>query len=163
MERVLYIAGKMTGVDNFNHPAFEEAERMLREKGFKVINPSVLPTDLPKEMYMPICLAMVDQCDGIALLPRWDESEGARIEYLYGQKCGKTVLPLSNWLCKEREDYSDTLVIALRDGTESMYFRDEYDTCEYNTKNGDTKLVVKRGEKWIGIYPIDSVKSVEVR
>lgn len=96
MKGVIYIAGPMRGLPDLGRRAFREAEEKLRAAGWKVINPAVLPEDLPQECYMPICLAMLDQADAIALLPGFECSAGAQIEIAYGAQTGKEVLYLND-------------------------------------------------------------------
>ncbi|ENM6975340.1 DUF4406 domain-containing protein, partial [Escherichia coli] len=42
----IYIAGPMTGYENFNREAFHKAEEALKREGHTVLNPSVLPDGL---------------------------------------------------------------------------------------------------------------------
>lgn len=91
MNEVVYIAGPMSGIEDYNRPAFMEAERVLRTRGFIVLNPAILPTDLPSEAYMPICMAMITQADIVFMLPGWETSNGAAIERQYALYQGKLV------------------------------------------------------------------------
>ncbi|WP_116965955.1 DUF4406 domain-containing protein [Klebsiella pneumoniae] len=55
----IYIAGPMTGRENFNREAFnKEAERLTRH-GHTVLNPASLPDGLEQREYMDICFAML--------------------------------------------------------------------------------------------------------
>ena len=85
---VVYIAGPMTGLPNFNRKAFQNAEKMLRNLGFRPINPAMLPTDLPDESYMPICKAMLEQCQAIYLLSGWEQSKCALQEMQWAMELG---------------------------------------------------------------------------
>lgn len=85
---VVYIAGPMSGLPNFNRKAFYYAEKMLRNLGFRPINPAMLPTDLPEEAYMPICRAMIEQCEAIHLLDGWENSKGALQEMQWAVELG---------------------------------------------------------------------------
>ena len=82
---ILYLAGPMTGLPNMNAPAFFDAEERLSKLGFIVLNPARLPKGMPSGKYMPICLAMLQQSDGIALLPGWRDSKGANIEFRFAE------------------------------------------------------------------------------
>lgn len=75
----VYIAGKITGNENYK-AEFAEAEEKLRELGHIPLNPAVLPEGLEKADYMRICLAMLDSADAIASLLSWTRSDGAAIE-----------------------------------------------------------------------------------
>lgn len=90
--KVIYIAGPMAGIENKNRPAFAEAADQLRRIGFSVLNPAVLPDNMPAERYMPICLAMVQAADIICMLPGWSSSRGACIELEFAKYQGKDVV-----------------------------------------------------------------------
>ena len=99
---VYYIAGPMTGRPEWGRPEFALAEKTLRDLGFKVINPGCLPVDLPGEVYMPICLAMLQQADAVVMLPGWADSEGARLEFAFARKCGKPVSEYAAYTAAKR-------------------------------------------------------------
>lgn len=90
---IVYIAGGITGVENYKR-IFDETEKMLTDRGYIVMNPTVLPEGMPRGSYIPICLAMLEQADAIYLLEGWEESEGAKIERQYAKYRGK-------WICHE--------------------------------------------------------------
>lgn len=78
----LYIAGPMSGLPDFNYPAFFAAEGLLAETGHTTENPA-----RPGQVdgwswydYMRRGLRQLLECDGVALLPGWEDSRGARIE-----------------------------------------------------------------------------------
>ena len=90
---VVYIAGKVTGDPEYKEK-FRRMEEKLRGIGLAVLNPATLPEDLPRESYMPICLAMLSQADAVLLLPDWKESEGAKIEEsLARYQCTPVIYP----------------------------------------------------------------------
>lgn len=91
-QMIIYIAGPMTDLKNENRPVFAEAAETLRSMGYVVLNPAVLPTGMPRERYMPICLAMLQQADAVYMLQGWEGSDGAGIEYLLAEYQGKEVL-----------------------------------------------------------------------
>lgn len=78
----IYIAGPMTGLPEFNYPAFHTAAAQLRALGHEVFNPAENPAPAcgTWEGYMRLALAQLVQCDAIALLPGWETSRGAKIE-----------------------------------------------------------------------------------
>ena len=94
---IIYIAGPITGLKNGNKAAFAEAADALRKIGYAVLNPATLPDDMPADHYMPICLAMVQAADIICMLPGWETSGGAQIEYRYAKYQDKAVCGY-NWL-----------------------------------------------------------------
>ncbi|MFA0816007.1 MAG: DUF4406 domain-containing protein [Anaerofustis sp.] len=86
----IYIAGKITGNPNYMEE-FATAERQLRENGFDVMNPTILPSGFKYEQYMHICFAMIDVCDAVVLLDNWIGSSGAQREVDYANSKRKKV------------------------------------------------------------------------
>lgn len=86
----VYIAGPMTGYEDFNRPAFAEAAARLRSLGHVVVSPGELdeaghtPGDWPWKAYMRRDIVELMGCDTIALLPGWAQSKGARLETTLG-------------------------------------------------------------------------------
>jgi hypothetical protein len=71
----VYIAGPMTGLPEWNFPAFHAAAADWRREGWEVINPAEAfdgATDLPYSAYVEKDLADLRTCQAIALLPGWD-------------------------------------------------------------------------------------------
>jgi len=84
--KTIYLSGPMTGLPEFNYPAFHRVARELRASGHYVYNPAEFPFDGPMEEY-PIRDAMAAHCaflcqcaDTIVLLSGWKTSKGAGIE-----------------------------------------------------------------------------------
>lgn len=78
---IIYIAGPMTGLNDFNRDSFNLAELALKERGHEVRNPACLPTDWSRyEDYIEISVAMLGQCEAVVFLPGSDKSKGAQIE-----------------------------------------------------------------------------------
>ena len=92
----LYIAGPMTGLENFNYKAFFDTEEELIKLGYQPLNParhdgenfedamkhvgtSESPAH-PWEYYIRRDIPIVAQADGLLLLPGWEASRGARLE-----------------------------------------------------------------------------------
>lgn len=78
---VIYIAGPMSGLENFNRNNFNMVAAMLKSIGHTVLNPALLPDGLTYEHYMDIGLAMLRGADTIYLLEGWEHSEGAKREF----------------------------------------------------------------------------------
>ncbi|HBP0834572.1 TPA: DUF4406 domain-containing protein [Pseudomonas aeruginosa] len=81
MHRV-YLAGPMTGIPNFNYPAFHAEAARLRHLDYHVENPAEnsAPACGTWAGYMRKALAQLVTCDAIVLLPGWPSSRGANIE-----------------------------------------------------------------------------------
>lgn len=104
----LYVAGPMTGIENFNYPAFNEAAEYLRSVGYKVLNPTLdrkSPAEDPPGMtwvdYMRAAIVMVAKADGIALLPNWRKSRGAQLEVDIAKRLELTVQPVAYWASRD--------------------------------------------------------------
>ena len=101
---VVYIAGPMTGLPEFNYPAFNTAAEWLRVEGHEPLNPadteSLNETGETRswDWYMRHALGMVIRADGIALLPGWEMSKGATLEHLVALQLGMDIRPLKGWL-----------------------------------------------------------------
>jgi hypothetical protein len=90
----LYIAGPMTGVRDYNYPAFKATAQAWRECGWDVLDPAEKfggRTDLPYEVYIKASVIDVLACEAIAVLPGWEASRGAALEVHIGQVLGYPV------------------------------------------------------------------------
>lgn len=73
----VYIAGPMTGLPDWNFPAFDAAAAAWREAGWEVINPADAfdrETNRPYVEYVEKDIDDLKTCDAIAVLPGWDGS-----------------------------------------------------------------------------------------
>ena len=87
----VYIAGKINGLDNYRK-LFKEAEDTFIDAGYKVMNPAVLGEGFNYEVYLPICLAMLEACDTVYMLNNWEDSKGAKVELEYAKVQGKQII-----------------------------------------------------------------------
>lgn len=84
---VVYIAGPMSGIEDFNRPAFHEVAQALRAEGHTVLNPAEQPDGLTEAQYMQIGLCDLSVA-GLAALKRSQSRKGT------GGKTGiRDVLP----------------------------------------------------------------------
>lgn len=80
-----YVAGPMTGHEEYNYPLFKRVTAWLRSFGYRVECPTELA---PKEEYEDHAtslrkdLAGMLKCNAIAMLPGWESSRGATLELL---------------------------------------------------------------------------------
>ena len=117
---ILYIAGQMSGIRHFNYPAFFSAAEKLRAEGYAVVNPperdapevqhAALDSErgywadlpYPAEQLLPeIIQQNVDDVlssDGLAMLPGWEHSRGARFEVALAERIGLDIRSLEQWL-----------------------------------------------------------------
>lgn len=87
----VYIAGPMSGIADYNRPAFHAEALHQQQKGRIVLNPATLPDGLTQQEYMQICCPMVMMADEIIILPNWIDSQGATAEFNLAMKCGKVI------------------------------------------------------------------------
>jgi hypothetical protein len=80
MKPRIYLAGKMTGLPDFNYPAFHAEAARLRAIGYHVENPAENPKQDTWQAYMRQAVRQMMGCDAVALLPCWEGSRGALIE-----------------------------------------------------------------------------------
>lgn len=97
---LIYVAGPMTGLPQFNYPAFRQASDQLAALGYIVEDPStnVNPTPGDYHGWLRAGLAQLIRCDAVALLPGWEASGGARLEVNVAATLGLRVRPLHEWL-----------------------------------------------------------------
>ena len=98
----IYIAGPMTGIEEFNRPAFFSAAQLLAERGHIALNPATLPNGLTQPQYMDICLAMLRCAEVIFMLDGWEQSTGARAEHALAEKLGLRIIINGNWQAFDR-------------------------------------------------------------
>ena len=95
----LYVAGPMSGLPEFNHPAFNRAAEVLAAAGFDVENPADNKVESDDyHDYLRAGLAQLLRCDGVATLPDWWLSGGARWEVQTAGILGVPVRPVGEWL-----------------------------------------------------------------
>lgn len=92
---VVYISGPMTGLKNYNHDAFNQAQYKLEQRGYNVLNPATLPLGLTDAAYMDIGLAMLRSADIVLLLDGHENSKGAAAEKAYAERIGLTMMEQS--------------------------------------------------------------------
>lgn len=92
----IYLAGKMRGEPDLNFPAFNAAAQKLRLDGHEVFNPAAANLESwPINKIMAYELTwLCEEADAIALLPKWEESLGAKAEHATALATGKEVILL---------------------------------------------------------------------
>ena len=96
----LYVAGPMTGLPEFNIPAFNYAAGELRVAGYEVENPADNSGDTTNDYrwYLRAGLTQLLRCEGVATLEGWWNSGGARWEVQTAGILGLPVRPVDEWL-----------------------------------------------------------------
>jgi len=92
----VYIAGPMTGIPEYNYPAFNAEADRLRALGFHVENPvDNSPPDCGTwEGWMRKAIAQIITCDRMVMLPGWEASKGAVIEFNLAVSLGMKPQPV---------------------------------------------------------------------
>lgn len=105
----LYIAGPMSGLPDYNYPAFRDAASILAKAGYGVLNPVdnekkrtddtrwVADNHAPWSWYMRRSLEQIAVADGMAVLPRWQNSKGASLEVDLALQLGMKVATVDAW------------------------------------------------------------------
>lgn len=92
----VYIAGPITGMEDYNREAFERAAASLTAAGFEPVSP--LENGLPRETdhagHMRADLALLLGCDFICALSGWARSTGACLEVTIADAIGVERLDL---------------------------------------------------------------------
>lgn len=107
----LYISGPVTGKPNDNRKAFDDARRKLRRYYMVDIPHEYVYAETTHEEAMAILLHQLTdrtyscrkgKCanlyGGVALLPGWEQSEGARLEKAVAEACGIPCKTVDEWL-----------------------------------------------------------------
>ena len=91
-ERV-YVAGPMSGLPEFNYPAFNAAAARLRAQGAHVENPAENPDPACRTWRgsMRMAIAQLVTCSRIHMLPGWEKSRGAMEEKRIAELLGITI------------------------------------------------------------------------
>lgn len=77
-----YIAGPMSGYADHNFPMFNLVAAKLRARNARVINPAELNVEKPGySIAMRRDISAMLTCNRIMLLPGWERSKGARVEF----------------------------------------------------------------------------------
>lgn len=109
----VYIAGPMTGIPQFNIPAFDEAAAVLRAQEHEVVSPAELDDLFTREealssgtgdqdhvtsgtwgdfLARDVKMIADDGIEAVFVLPGWEQSKGARMESFVAHLCGLPVL-----------------------------------------------------------------------
>lgn len=86
--KTIYIAGPMSGYQDFNRPAFYAAAEILREHGFRVVTPADAYSGDCWEQGMKHDIPVMLSCDLVSLLDGWERSRGARLEVFIARELG---------------------------------------------------------------------------
>ena len=100
-QRIIYVAGPMTGIPEFNFPAFHAAADKLAAEGWGVINPAGLDeadvdangdATKPWDYYLRRDIKYLADATAIYMLPGWENSKGASLEHHIAQALGMEII-----------------------------------------------------------------------
>jgi len=94
----IYIAGKVQGDPNYRDK-FYKAEGEILDAGYNPVNPAACISSREEwHSAMKKAIRLMLLCDGVALLPDWRKSKGAKIEVKIAKMIDIPVKPLKYWL-----------------------------------------------------------------
>lgn len=78
----IYISGPMSGMKDYNYPAFNQLAELLRANGHKVFNPAetTIPQGSEWVRFLKHDIALMMKADIVVLLSGWERSKGACLE-----------------------------------------------------------------------------------
>lgn len=106
----IYLAGPMTGLPGYNFAAFDRAAEILEGEGHVVFNPAQMDrdvgfdpasTEVSKSFLRDALrrdLSAICDADAIAMLPGWEKSPGAKIEWMLASHLDLEIIYLSEWM-----------------------------------------------------------------
>lgn len=103
----IYISGKISGLPYKEvEQRFEDAEALLTELGFEVVNPlkNGLSPNAPWINHFCKDIELLDSCDAIYMLDGWRKSRGASHEFRYAKYEYKDMLFESDVIVHSKED-----------------------------------------------------------
>lgn len=103
----IFVSGPITGKENLNREAFNAEEILLLEAGHTVFTPfHITPPDettlnfwerlgsrdeLEWQYFMRVCVGQIPLCDGMRMLPDWQNSKGSVWEHRIAKMLGLEV------------------------------------------------------------------------
>lgn len=114
----IYLSGPMTGLPDHNAPEFHRLADQIHAMGYSVINPSEINAEVLADnplavmsyrTLLPIDIRELAKCDGIALMPGWQKSKGAKFELVAAEIFemqifdAETMRPFHETVLKEAE------------------------------------------------------------
>ena len=99
----LYIAGPMTGIKDFNYPAFRRAVSLLTNHGYEVESPHVNGEDgghdrFTYEDFIRMGLQQLLSCEAVCLLDGWEKSRGVAMELYVARAIKMPTHPFQYWI-----------------------------------------------------------------
>ena len=111
----VYVGGPMRKRPLFNHPLFQKVTGILRGLDYDVTSPHEIDVEhgfsphdeaRPLRDYLRYDIPALLECDIMALLPGWEDSDGTRAEMAVAEACD---IPIIRWeeLVEQHERFSN--------------------------------------------------------
>lgn len=116
-QKTYYLAHSLTshGTMEDNYKDEEICANALIAEGYSLIRPlKIIPEYFSAQEAFPICLSLLQSCDGIILVGDWRLSEGCRLEYSIAKYLGMEIYDMVN------ERWADNL-LEVREYNDLMY------------------------------------------
>ena len=98
--KTIYISGPIKNMTDGNMPAFDKAEKQLKEMGYETLNPHKIGEELNIRFFemgkVPTyedylkedIIQMLAKCEKVLVLPGWRNSKGSKLEIAIALACG---------------------------------------------------------------------------
>ena len=95
----IYVSGPITSIGiSRAKEVFGRVKEDLERRGFEAVTPFENGIDEaePYETHMKADIELLKTCDSICMLPGWQQSDGAKREYVEAFNSGKTIIEIVN-------------------------------------------------------------------
>lgn len=91
---IIYIAGPMTGIENYNFPEFNKAAEKFIALGYIVENPADhgVVDGAEWQDYLSYDISRLGLCGVIYMLDGWKKSKGANLEFYIANTIGMKII-----------------------------------------------------------------------
>lgn len=143
-KEVAFISGPMTGLPNYNYDEFFRVEELLKELGYRVINPARIGVQDGWEWrdYMKAGLVQLlqEEVDFVVALDGYENSKGAKLEMHIAKELGVPIRLLIEFEPKETVSFRSGGVVYLENVKRPCFV---YDKVTYSrVKYGDYPFVI---------------------
>ena len=91
----IYLAGKMTGLKDYNYSAFIDTTADIRDlTGYHIVHTACMPRGLRWQDYIDFSLQLIRFCQAIAVLPNSEDSFGVKHELDFAREQGLPIFYL---------------------------------------------------------------------
>ncbi len=91
----VYLAGKMTGLKDYNYSAFIYTTEDIRDlTGCHIVHTACMPRGLRWQDYIDLSLQLIQTCQAIAVLPSSEDSFGVKHELASAKEQGLPIFYL---------------------------------------------------------------------